>query len=322
MSNNSPLKVAFVVGAFPSVSHTFIINQVADLLDRGVQVEVFTSGRGSTRNISERYAAYKMDDLTHELLPPPSIFRRLFGAVPKAFRLLRANPRSLLRFCNVARFGRSAWSLRLLYRAEPFAGRKFDVIHCHFGPDAVAFLDIKDVLGIQAPVVTTLYGYDVSSVFRQLPANFYDRLKRECSLFFVMSKNMKKRVVAQGFPEEKVQVLPVSIDVTSYPFCERRNPADKPIELVSVGRFVEKKGFDDLLRALAIVRRKTNRSFRCSVIGGGTLEQQIHDLARSLGLKDVVDFTGPMSIDEIMRLLMEKHIMVQPSKTAANGDME
>jgi len=35
------LKIAFVVGVFPVISETFIINQIADLLDRGVEVEIF-----------------------------------------------------------------------------------------------------------------------------------------------------------------------------------------------------------------------------------------------------------------------------------------
>ena len=36
------MKVAFIVGEFPAVSETFIINQVADLKDRGIEVEVFS----------------------------------------------------------------------------------------------------------------------------------------------------------------------------------------------------------------------------------------------------------------------------------------
>lgn len=317
-TDKAKLRVAFVVGTFPLVSETFIINQVADMLDRDVHVEVFAFGRGSAENVSSRYDAYRMGRRTHCLQPPGSRLQRLAGALPIAFRLFCASPLLLIR---VLTRGIQVRSLRLLFEVAPFVGKRFDVIHCHFGTCAVAFLSIKDVLKLNTPFVTTFYGYDVSSVVKQLP-NCYDRLKHESSLFFVMSNDMRRRVVSQGFPDSKVKVHPVSIDVESYPFCERTLPSSELIELVSVGRFVEKKGFDDLLRALAIVRRSSNRAFRCSVIGGGALEGQIRDLTSALRLQDLVDFRGYLGIEEIIRLLLTKHIMVQPSKIAKDGDME
>ena len=316
------LRVAFVTDVFPVISQTFIINQVADLLDRGVQVEIFTYNRGSRENISSRYETYRMEERTHYLQRPPSTLRRLTGALPRAFRILRTNPLALVRAINCFKYGRKAFSLRLLFEVAPFVGKRFDIVHCHFGTSAVSFLDIKDILKIDIPLVTTLYGFDVSSVFQKSPAQFYDKLKCESSLFLVMSDNMKQRVVAHGFPEHKVKVHPASIDVSSYPFCERKQRVGEPIEIVSVGRLVEKKGFDDLLRALAIVRSRTDRTFRCSVIGGGPLEQEMRDLTASLGLKDIVEFKGYLTIERIVDLLLKKQIMVQPSKTAANGDME
>lgn len=316
------LRVAFVAGAFPSISHTFIINQVADLLDRGIEVEVFTFGKGSSKNVSSRYEAYHLDERTHDLGAPKSRFRRLTGALLRAFHMLRTSPRLLIRAVNFAKYGKKAYSLRLLFEVAPFVGKRFDVVHCHFGTCAVSFLDIRDILESDVPFITTFYGYDVSSVFEKSPADFYDRLKREGSLFLVMSNNMKRRVVAQGFPEHKVKVHPASIDVRSYPFCERRHRSGEPVEIVSVGRFVEKKGFDDLLRALAIVKRRTDKTFHCSVIGGGPLEEELRRLTSSLGLRDVVDFKGYLKIEDIVELLLKKHIMVQPSKTARDGDME
>jgi colanic acid/amylovoran biosynthesis glycosyltransferase len=321
-NTNNKLRIAFIVGAFPIISETFIINQVAYLLDRGIDVEIFTFETGANQFISSRYKTYRMSDLTHNLQPPASKFYRLLAAVPIALRLLCSRPSSLIRALNIVKYGKQAWSLKFLYWIIPFVGKQFDLVHCHFGNVATRFLTIKELLGLDVPIVTTFYGFDVSILFKQCSPNFYDRLKRECDLFFVMSNNMKQRVLAHGFPEEKVKVLPVSIDVGSYPFRERIYDPIKPVELVSVGRFVEKKGFDDLLRALAIVKQRTDRAFHCSIIGGGELEKRLRDLTSSLGLDDVVDFKGYMKIEDIIQLLLEYHIMVQPSKTASNGDME
>jgi colanic acid/amylovoran biosynthesis glycosyltransferase len=313
-----PLRVAFVVGQFPSVTETFIINQVADLLDQGVHVEVFTFAHGSDPCVSSRYNAYLMSERTHPLQASAWRSRGFGGVIGSLFRIL-LHPLQIaraLRYCICKR------SLRLLFSLVPFVGRRFDVIHCHFGTIANHFLIIKEALHLDSPLITTFYGYDVSKVFKESSANPYDRLLQQGSLFFVMSNDMKRRVVARGFPEDKVKVLPVGIDVDSYPFSERRCPADVPVELVSVARFVEKKGLDDLLRALAIVKQRTRRAFRCSIVGSGQMDGQLRELTLSLGLRSDVEFKGSMKIEDIIALLPEMHIMVQPSKTAKDGDME
>jgi colanic acid/amylovoran biosynthesis glycosyltransferase len=97
---------------------------------------------------------------------------------------------------------------------------------------------------------------------------------------------------------------------------------EEPVEIVSVGRFVEKKGFDDLLRALAKAREMTGRSFRCSIIGSGPLEDELRALATSLELDGRVHFMGYMKNEDLDAYLARMHIMVQPSKTARDGDME
>ena len=205
-----------------------------------------------------------MSERTHILRASAWRIRGFGRSLPASSPFL--HPLQLARALTYCMYRRS---LRLLFSLVPFIGRRFDVIHCHFGEIANRFLTIKEALHLDFPLITTFYGYDVSRVFKESPANPYDRLVQECSLFFVMSNDMKRRVLARGFPEDKVKVLPVSIDVDSYPFFERRCPADAPVELVSVARFVEKKGLDDLLRALAIVKQRTRRAFHCSIIGSG-----------------------------------------------------
>ncbi|MEK7615699.1 MAG: glycosyltransferase [Patescibacteria group bacterium] len=299
------MRIAFVVGIFPAASETFIINQIVDLRERGVDVEVFAFQRGSGEGISDRARGIT----AHYLDMPSNKFLRILKAIPKLIRLLRY-PKILRRL--------SVLHNRFIFQAEPFAGKTFDLVHCHFGTIATGYLIIKDIVGITAPIVTTFYGYDASKIFQEQPADVYDRLIRESSYFLAMSQNMKERMVAHGFPADRVRVLPVSIDVDSYPFA-RREPAGKP-HILSVGRFVEKKGFDDLFRALAIVKKKID--FTCTIVGGGPLEMELKKLVDDLGLHDSIDFRGYIKIEEIIQFMLTAHLFVQPSKTAKNGDME
>jgi colanic acid/amylovoran biosynthesis glycosyltransferase len=326
--NNYPhLRIAFIVASFPKISETFIINQVADLLDRGLDVEVFTLNADDDRsdeNISPRYKQYGMEKRTYQLQRQCSKWQKLIKATVVTFWLLFTRPMALFRLGKIISRDRLQWSslIHTLIRVKPFTRKSFDVFHCHFGDVAVDFLTIKEVLKLNTPIVTSFYGIDVSAIVKERPPIFYDKLKREGSLFFVMSENMKRRVVALGFPPERVIVHPVSINIDSYPFVERTYSPDRPVEIVSVGRLVEKKGFDDLLHALALVKQQSKQSFHCRIIGGGPLEKTLRDLTDRLNLNDEVQFTGFMRIDEIINLFLSTDMMVMPSKTAANGDME
>jgi len=315
---DSGLRIAFFVATFPSISETFVINQVADLMDRGVRVDIFAFSHGNDSHISARYLTYKMSDHTH-YLRSPVLNWGLCGRGLRTLRRLMMHPFAVMRvltYCCRIR------SLRPVVVCLPFIGRQFDLVHCHFGDLGNSFLTIKDVLHLRMPIITTFYGYDASKVFRQSPATVYDRLRRECSLFFVMSNDMKQRLLTRGFPEEKLKVLPVSIDVDSYPFSERTCLREVPIEMISVARLVEKKGLDDLLTALALVKQRTERKFHCSIIGAGQLEQQLRRLRSFLSLEDAVDFKGSMKVEDIVQLLPRMHMMIQPSKMASDGDME
>ena len=316
------MRVAFVVDIFPLVSETFIINQVADLDDRGLHVDIYSFSRGDDAFVSQRYFDHDMASRVRYLDYPLPWARRVASAVPKALRLARRHPSVLLRALNVRRYGREALALKLLHWAEPIAGRDYDVVHCHFATAAREFVWVRDVAGISGDLITTFYGVDASKIFVDRPADYYDRLKQACALYFVMSEDMKRRVVAHGFPAEQVRVHPVSIEVGEYPFHVRELGDGEVLRLVSVGRFVEKKGFDDLLRGLAVLKEHTRRPVTCSIVGGGPLESELRKLEQSLELDGLVRFEGYFPVEQLIDHLADKHVLVQPSKTASNGDME
>ncbi|MFH1744853.1 MAG: glycosyltransferase [bacterium] len=321
-TDKKKIKIAFIVGQFPAISETFIINQVADLMDSGVEVEIFSLRRGDEKNISQRFFDYKMEESTNYLNMPENFLERFLKAIPKIIKIFLSRPLSLFKALNFIKYGRDAFSLKLIFWCEQFLGKKFDLVHCHFGPIANKFLIIKDILGLQEKFVTTFYGYDVSRATKMKRGNYYDRLKKECPMYFVMSENMKERVVAQGFDAEKIKVLPISIDVSSYPFKERNYQEGEQVDMVSVGRFVEKKGLDDLLRALAIVKKKTNKPFKCVIIGDGYMKKELLALTDKLDINNEVDYKGYIKIEEVINIFLESHLYLQPSKTAKDGDME
>jgi glycosyltransferase involved in cell wall biosynthesis len=97
------------------------------------------------------------------------------------------------------------------------------------------------------------------------------------------------------------------------------DPAD-PIRIVSVGRAVAKKGFGDLLQALAAL--PPDLHWRFAHVGGGELLGSLKAQAERSGLGDRVAFLGPKAQPDIIALLREADLFVLPSKKAASGDRD
>lgn len=314
-------KIAFIVGIFPAASETFIIDQVAGLIDRGWDVQIFSFRQGDDRYAAERYHSYQMARRVRYLHFPKRWWPRAWVASAAAWSLLIRQPRALLRALNVFRYRADAWSLKLLCWAGSLVALNAPVVHCHFGTVADQYRVLRSILGDRRPFITSLYGYDVSQIPRQKGRGVYQSLIAACSQFLVMSEDMKRRVVGLGFPEEKVVVHPVGIVVDRYPFRERADHAN-PVRLITVARLVEKKGIDDLIRALARVRSQTTRTISCTIVGDGPLRESLATLALQESVSDMMHWAGFLSQEDMIVLLGQSDLYIQPSKTAANGDME
>jgi colanic acid/amylovoran biosynthesis glycosyltransferase len=308
---------------FPLVSETFVIDQVAGLLDRGVEVDVYSFSVGDEANVSQRYFDYDMRSRVTYLDYPLGKFSRFVRVWPRVWRLLVRQPRSLLHAVNVRRHGLWALSLKLLYWTEPLAGKRYDVVHCHFGTVARNFVHVRETAGLGAtPLVTTFYGVDVSRVLASDGSHYYDELKDVCSLYFVMSEDMRRRVVEGGFPADRVCVHPVGVDLEAHPFHLRTIEDGQELSVLAVGRLIEKKGFDDLLRAIGLLRQQVARRLSCVIVGAGPLDSELRLLAQSLEIEDLVRFEGAQPVERVVELMHDAHVLVAPSKTAADGDME
>jgi colanic acid/amylovoran biosynthesis glycosyltransferase len=113
----------------------------------------------------------------------------------------------------------------------------------------------------------------------------------------------------------------MGLDLGAFAFRERSAPEDGGVRILSVGRLVEKKGFEYSIRAVAQVRAR-HRGVRYGIVGDGPRRPHLEELVTSLGLEGTVRFYGAAGREFVRRRLDEAHIFVAPSVTAANGDVE
>jgi glycosyltransferase involved in cell wall biosynthesis len=90
--------------------------------------------------------------------------------------------------------------------------------------------------------------------------------------------------------------------------------------IVSVGRAVEKKGYSDLLRALA--RLPSDMDWRFEHAGGGPLAERLKGEAERLGIADRIRWHGAQSRDFIFDLLRRADLFVLPSRHTSSGDRD
>ena len=126
------MKIAFIVKHFPSLSETFILNQITGLLDRGHEVDIFYRNRSNESIVHADVERYDLLKHTHYLTAPPNKFIRIFKSIGMISGGLFQNPKAIFGSLNIFKSGVSALSLYLLYITAPFL-KGYDIIHCQFG---------------------------------------------------------------------------------------------------------------------------------------------------------------------------------------------
>ena len=313
------MKIAIIVGEFPKLSETFILNQITGLLDLGHEVEIFAFYNPKEKKVHDDVEKYRLMERVHYFNIPDSMIKRVLKAIFLIITNFHKSPIKILKSLNVFKYGKKALSLKLLYVVVPFLGKKFDMIHCHFGPNGIIGAYLKEV-GINSKLITTFHGYDMSKFISNHGEGIYKNLFLKGDLFMPISEHWKKKLIEMGCEEGKIIVHRMGIDIEKFEFSERRKTGT--IKILSVGRLVEKKGHEYAIKALAKVVNKNGKDIIYRIVGDGPLKDKLMSLAEELGIGDCVEFIGNVEDEELLKLYKESHIFILPSVTASDGDQE
>jgi len=97
--------------------------------------------------------------------------------------------------------------------------------------------------------------------------------------------------------------------------------ADPPLNILSVGRFCEKKGFPYLLDACHRLKQ-AQVPFHCKIVGFGPLESQIQAQIATLGLDHDVTLVGKLTQDEVIEQYHQADVFVLPCLVTEDGDRD
>ena len=166
------MKIAFIIGGFPTLSETFILNQITGLLYMGHDVEIFAYNNPKERKVHPDVKKYCLMERVHYSDIPQNKIIRILKAVYLIIINFHKSPIKILKSLNVFKYGKTALSLELLYALIPFLDKKFDIIHCHYGPNGILGVYLKEI-GAEGKVITTFHGYDMSTFISHHNTNQY-----------------------------------------------------------------------------------------------------------------------------------------------------
>lgn len=323
MSNpeNGP-KVAVVLKGWPRLSETFIAQEIAGLEARGVALELWSMRRPTDQArhpVHDRVAArvvylpeYLEDDR-----------RRVFAAWHRA-RHLPGYAAARALFLADFRRDRTANRVRRWGQALVLAAEMPDTIerlYAHF---------------LHTPASVTRYAATIRGLPWSVSAHAKDiwtsepwevREKLEdCAWLVTCTKVGLQRLAELAPTPGKLHLVYHGLDFAHLPPPppprlprDGSDPAD-PVVILSVGRKVEKKGYDDLLNALASL--PAGLHWRFEHVGAGDLSDALKARAAALGLAGRCLWRGAQPQKAVFEALARADVFVLASKRAADGDQD
>lgn len=317
-------RVAFVLKGYPRLSETFIAQEILALEERGLAIEIVSLRHPTDRTrhpVHDRIAA-PVRYLPEYLKDAP---RRVLASWRRARRLpgyrtaLRTWLADLARDATPNRVRRFGQALVLAAELSPDIRR----IHAHFlhTPASVARYA---ALMRGLPWSVSAHAKDIWTI-----PEWEKREKIAAADWIVTCTKAGCRHLAGLTPSAGKVVLcyhGLDLDRFARPARGRMEPPrdggdpERPVRMLSVGRAVDKKGYDDLLDALALLPPEL--AWRFVHIGGGASAERLKRRASRLGIDKRIEWRGPRAQPEVLAAYREADLFVLACKIGKDGDRD
>lgn len=315
-------RLGVVVKGWPRLSETFIAQELVALEEAGVGFDIWSLRHPTdtkTHPLHERLRArvhYLPEYLKDE---PYRVLRGFLHAVrcpgfADAWRAIRADYARDLTSNRLRRFGQAC----VLARELP---PQTLGLYAHF---------------LHTPASVARYG----AILREIPWSFSAHAK---DIWTSPDWELREKLTAETHgahfgatctafgathlqsladTPERVDLVYHGLDLTRFPQPTERKPRkpDDPFALISVGRLVEKKGFDRLIEAFALL--PDTLDWHWTHIGGGDLKHELQALAEKRGVSDRVTWCGPSDQPEVIAEMRKADLFVLASRVASDGDRD
>lgn len=315
--------VGFVLKGYPRLSETFIAQEIRALEKRGLKTNIISLRHPTDKDRHPIHAEIEapVAYLPEYLRDDPA---RVFSAWRKARRLP-----------GYAR----AWKIWFRDLIRDTAQNNFRNRVRRFGQSVVLAAELPETIThlhfhfIHTPASVTRY----AALMRGLPFTGsahakdiytipdWEKSEKLTDMQWLTTCTGAGAAVLRdldnGKNADKIHLDYHGLDLERFPSHERVfATTPDTLKIISVGRAVEKKGYDDLLAALASIPPEIDWHF--THIGGGALKDQLHAQAQTLGLSDKITWLGAQSQARVLEALRDADLFILANKIASDGDRD
>jgi glycosyltransferase involved in cell wall biosynthesis len=310
--------IAYLAPEIPALSATFVYEELIGLERRGVLIEPF-----SVRAPAQ--CADGLDDLAHRTQvlynrPAAALAFGGLAALPwLGARVFKALGWLVRDMAAVGLHRPMAWKLAYQWLVGADLARSLQRagcthLHVHFA---------------HTPAQIAMYAGAFSGIPFTIMAHANDIFERGLLLRQKAQRARKLLTISHynlaylrsvGVADDQLAV--VRCGVSFEPRADVPAYAGKPVYRIgTLCRLVEKKGVDDLIRALALLRGAPWR-VELSIAGDGPLSEPLARLARERQVEGSVHFVGPLGHEAVTEWLRTLDVFVVACKKDSNGDMD
>jgi glycosyltransferase involved in cell wall biosynthesis len=304
------MRLGYLYSRYPIISQTFCDAEMLALEQQGIEL-VIGSVYPPLTSLRHEYIARLKAPIHYA---PPQEILKIFERNAK---MNNKWPRDLVerhlhRYGPIAKAEQRARNA--LYFAEFFTKKRVEHVHVHFANRAAhTAVFLKEISGI--PFSVTAHGQDF---MKDLGSD--DLLREICAAaeFIAAETDYSRDLLRQRCSESAAKIHKVynGIDLQRFPAPHSvNNPLPR---IVSIGRLVAFKGFDDLVDACAELARH-RIDFACEIMGDGPLRQALQAKIGQLDLSSRVKLLGSLSQDAVLEKLQAADIFALASTTDTQG---
>ena len=300
-----PSSFAYLFERFPSFVQTFVYREAVEMVRQGMNPWLVSIRRPEDPgDLAERLDVEIFYALEEKELRAEVDARRNRRELPR--RAHRAIPKHR-RETDAQRMFEAIWLAPLLRE------QGITHVHAHFGGVAARTAWwLRELFGF-----TYSFTGHANDIFCEtdFPVTNGDLVRG--AKFVVTETDYARRWMEGTYPWARGKVFRVfnGIDLAGFPLSA---PAAGVPRIVSVGRYVEKKGFGILIEACRLLRDR-GVPFECEIIGGGPLEADLRTQIEQSGMAGIVRLSGPRAQSEVRQRLGEAHLFVLACVPEADG---
>jgi glycosyltransferase involved in cell wall biosynthesis len=302
-----------VVNGFPRLSETFVLQELLDLERRGLRLRVVA--------LSRPEEDVRQEELAHLRAPVeyvPAIDRarrRLAARAAHAALLLHRGPGYLAALADVA--VSPDYTRMRLDQAAIVAHR----LVRHGSPPV--YIHFAHKPGTMGRFAARLAGvpYALSAHAKDIWLTPHEELAaklRDAEVVMTCTEEGRQELERIAGGATPVRLVYHGVDVDAR---RPRARAPGPPRILSIGRLVEKKGHDTLIRAASVLRAR-GADFRLRIVGDGVEWPRLQRLVHELGLTEHVAFLGPLSPEEVRAESAAASVFALGCRVLVSGDRD